>query len=384
MAKSNISALRDMINKKAGSNLAYDLREVNPSAVADDDFISTGSRWLDSCICKGRMGGIIKKKINAIEGLESTGKSFLAAQIAGNAQKQGIDIVYFDSESALDPTFLQQAGCDLAKLLYVQATSCEFVFSTIEEILKSTEKPILFVWDSIALTPTEKIMEDNYDPQSSMAQKARVLSHGLQKLIIPIANKNCTLLVLNQLKTNISANKWEMLAEPYFAPGGKSLAFSYSLRIQLTRRKSKDSFVTNEAGFRIGNEVKAKVKKSRFGTEGRECFFRIMWGGDGRVGVMDEESWLEAIRQSERVVNKVGRLTLTMPDGKEFKFTESNYLTKLSEDPDFKQAVLDTMDDEQIVKFAQNTGKAAAFYNIDGDLDIESVPAVESANEEEA
>jgi hypothetical protein len=46
------------------------------------------------------------------KGLESTGKSYMAAQIAGNAQKMGLVPVYFDSESAIDPTFLQKAGCD--------------------------------------------------------------------------------------------------------------------------------------------------------------------------------------------------------------------------------------------------------------------------------
>ena len=50
---------------------------------------------------------------------EATGKSYMATQIAANAQKMGIDVVYFDSESAIDPTFLEKAGCDLSSLLYV-------------------------------------------------------------------------------------------------------------------------------------------------------------------------------------------------------------------------------------------------------------------------
>lgn len=349
----NIEKLKEMINKKHGSDLAYDLRKINPSEVTD--FISTGSRLLDSSICIGRMGGICIGRINSIEGLESTGKSFLAAKISANAQAKGIDVVYFDSENAINPDFLERAGCDLSQILYVQATSCEFVLDTIEETLKTTEKPVLFVWDSIALTPTKKIMEDDYNPQSSIAQKARVLSHGFQKLIIPIANKKCTLLCLNQLKQNISSNIWEMKLEPYFSPGGKTLLFSYSLRIWLTRSKSKNSLVTDAAGHIVGNLVKATIKKSRFSTEGRSCEFQIVWG-NGKVGVLDEESWLEAIKSSERYVNRKGYITLTMPDGKEYKFTENTYIKKLTDEPEFKQAILDTMDEEQIVKFAKGIG----------------------------
>jgi RecA/RadA recombinase len=40
----------------------------------------------------------------------------MAAQIAANAQKMGIDVIYFDSESAIDPNFLRQAGCDVSTL----------------------------------------------------------------------------------------------------------------------------------------------------------------------------------------------------------------------------------------------------------------------------
>jgi RecA/RadA recombinase len=32
----------------------------------------------------------------------------MAAQVAANAQKMGVDVVYFDAESAIDPEFLGQ------------------------------------------------------------------------------------------------------------------------------------------------------------------------------------------------------------------------------------------------------------------------------------
>ena len=105
--------LMSLVNKKAGRNVAHDLTGDNPTSVKD--WIPTGSRWLDSIICKGHRAGIPVGKVTEIAGLESTGKSYMAAQIAANAQKQGKLVVYFDSESAIDPTFLEQAGCDLSR-----------------------------------------------------------------------------------------------------------------------------------------------------------------------------------------------------------------------------------------------------------------------------
>ncbi len=90
------------------------------------EWIPTGSRWLNSIICRGKYAGIPIGKISEIAGLSASGKSYMAAQIAGNAQKMGIDVVYFDSESAVDPDFLANAGCDIDNLLYIQAQSVEF------------------------------------------------------------------------------------------------------------------------------------------------------------------------------------------------------------------------------------------------------------------
>ena len=113
-----IKDLKDLLNKKMGVNVAHDLTQDNPTEVKD--WIPTGSRWLDSIICKGKVTGIPVGKWTEIAGLQSTGKSYMAAHVAANAQKKGISVVYFDSESALDPSFLEKAGCNLEDLLYVQ------------------------------------------------------------------------------------------------------------------------------------------------------------------------------------------------------------------------------------------------------------------------
>jgi|TARA_R110002020_G_scaffold37239_17_gene112568 recombination protein RecA len=360
--KLSIGDMRKLINKKAGQNVAHDLTSENPTEVKE--WIPTGSRWLDSIICRGKRAGIPVGKVTEIAGLEATGKSYMAAQIAANAQKMGIDVIYFDSESAIDPDFLERAGCDLNSLLYVQAVSVEFVLETIEELLGSNENQMLFIWDSLALTPSVSDVEGDFNPQSSMAVKARILAKGMSKLTVPIADTKSTFLVLNQLKTNIPQGPFariEAMTTPYMTPGGKAMHYAYSLRIWLTGRKAKSSFIEDENGFRIGSEVKAKIEKSRFGTSGRNCNFRIMWAQN--VKILDEESWFDAIKGSKHLTSAGAWYTLDMGDGDQKKFQPSRWPEMIMGDESFKNRVLDIMDEEVVLKFQRREGKASDFYD---------------------
>ena len=235
--------LMGLVNKKAGRNVAHALTGENPTQVKE--WIPTGSRWLDSIVCRGRVAGIPVGKVTEIAGLESTGKSYMAAQIAANAQKMGKLIIYFDSESAIDPHFLERAGCNLERLMYIQASSVEFVLETIEELLGATDEQLVFIWDSLAFTPAVSDVEGDFNPQSTMAMKARILAKGMSKLVIPVADKRATLIVLNQLKTNIPQGpnaRIIAMTTPYITPGGKAMHYSYSLADLVNRSQSKEFF----------------------------------------------------------------------------------------------------------------------------------------------
>ena len=360
--KLSMSDMRSLINKKAGMSVAHDLTSANPTEVKD--WIPTGSRWLDSIVCRGKLTGIPIGKVVEVAGLESTGKSYMAAQVAANAQNMGIDVIYFDSESAIDPTFLERTGCDLESLLYVQAQSVEFVLETIEDLLANNDNRMLFIWDSLALTPSVSDVEGDFNPLSSMAVKARILAKGMSKLTVPIANSQSTFLVLNQLKTNITRSPSEAMVEPYMTPGGKAMIYSYSLRVWLTGRKAKASFVLDERGFRVGTEIKATLKKSRFGTQGRQASFKILWGDD--IGIQDEESWFEAIKGSEHLKQSGAWYSLQYKDGTEEKFQPSKWKNMLTSQK-FRDRVLEIMDEEVILKFDKRQGEAADFYDIENE-----------------
>jgi RecA/RadA recombinase len=244
----------------------------------------------------------------------------------------------------------------------VQASSVEFVLETIEELLGSNDNRMLFIWDSLALTPAISDVEGDFNPLSSMAVKARILAKGMSKLTVPIANKKCTFLVLNQLKTNITRSPSEAMTTPYVTPGGKAMHYAYSLRIWLTGRKAKASFITDESGFRIGSEVKVKIEKSRFGTAGRQCNFKILWGD--RIGIQDDESLFDAINSSDSLQRSGAWYTLLDSAGKAMgpKFQATKWVERLAEDS-FRARVYEIMDEEIIHKFDKRVGNASDFYD---------------------
>ena len=359
----SVQDLMNLVNKKAGRNVAHDLTAENPTEVKQ--WIPTGSRWLDSIICRGKSAGIPVGKISEIAGLEATGKSYMACQIAANAQKMGMIVVYFDSESAIDPSFLERAGCDLSRLMYIQAASVEFVLETVEELLGASSDQLLFIWDSLALTPAISDIEGDFNPNSSMAVKARILAKGMSKLVIPIADKQASFLVLNQLKANITSGpmaRITAMTTPYVTPGGKAMQYSYSLRIWLTGRKAKSAFIEDEKGFRIGSEVKCKLEKSRFGTAGRYCTFRILWGTED-IGIRDEESWFDAVKGSKHMKSAGSWYTLTMPSGYTKKFQPSRWTKMIESDKEFKKNIIELIDIEVVQKFDKREENANKFYD---------------------
>ena len=348
--KIDINEMKRGINKKVGMEVAFDLNHENPALIKD--WIPTGSSILDWVIYPGREAGIPVGRITELAGLSASGKSFMAAQIAANAQKKGMFVVYFDSEAAVDSAFLEKAGCDIGSMLYVQTVSVEKTLETIEYCMdKYSDFQILFIWDSIAATPAEKDVEGDFNPQSSMAQKPRIFSKAFAKLQVPLERTQSTLLLVNQLKTNITSNVAEAMTTPYFAPGGKAIEFHCALRIWLTRRKAKSGRVLDDNGAQIGSEVKAKIQKVRSPGYGRECVFNIMWGGD-KVRIADEESWLHALSNIKSDRYKIAGAWKTIIDkkGKEYKFQSKDWLVKLK-DKEFRSVVLSILKEEYIEKF---------------------------------
>lgn len=365
--KIDLSAMRRLIDKKAGHKVSFDLRDDNPSDV--NYWISTGSTWLDAIICRGKMAGIPGGRITEIAGQPSTGKSYIAMQLIANAQKIGLVPVYADPEDSLDKSFMERAGVDLESVIYLQPSNLESFLESIEELMKQFPHKFLFILDSLAATPTKSDVKGDYDPNSSVGKKARVLSLAFQKLRPMFAETDSTLVILNQLKTNISGlaevpnPKYATMTQKYITPGGKAPEYWASLRIWLTSSTSATKNVYDDKDFRCGSYLKARLVKSRFGTQDRWAEFKILWGD--RVGILDEESLLEAIKGSDSI--KTGTWNyLYGSDGSEiakWQGLEAGFVKHMNETPGFRDRVMEIMEEEVILKFDRRQGSGKDFHD---------------------
>jgi hypothetical protein len=86
-----------------------------------------------------------------------------------------------------------------------------------------------------------------------------------------------------------------------------------------------------------------------------------MWGTKD-IGIRDEESWFDAIKSSDHLTSAGAWYTLTMPDGYTKKFQPSKWSGLIRNDSEFREKILQLMDEEVVRKFDERLGNAKDFY----------------------
>ncbi|MCE7869476.1 DNA recombination/repair protein RecA, partial [bacterium CPR1] len=96
--------------------------------------IPTGSLAIDVAL---GIGGIPRGRVTEIFGPESSGKTTLALQVVGEAQKLGGIAAFIDVEHALDPHYARNLGVDLDNLYVAQPDTGEQGLEIVETLVRS-------------------------------------------------------------------------------------------------------------------------------------------------------------------------------------------------------------------------------------------------------
>ena len=105
--QASFSALNDLLNKIAPDG---EMIEINPIAKIDE-WIPTGSYILNAALSGSLFGGMPNRRSLVFAGAEQTAKTYIALSICRNAIRYyGYDVIYFDSEGAIDIDFVQRLG----------------------------------------------------------------------------------------------------------------------------------------------------------------------------------------------------------------------------------------------------------------------------------
>lgn len=256
------------------------------------NFIPTGGTMLDYALG----GGWAEGRIINIVGDRSSGKTLLAIEACANFVMAGYkpkDIRYAETEAAFDDNYAKSIGLPDG----IQFLTEEEEFDTVEgwnnditawlKKRKSNQGPCLYILDSMDALSDDAEMEREIGKDSFGASKAKKLSEMFRRLVRLLKRKNCTLIVISQLREAIGV----MFGEKHRRSGGKALDF-YCTQILWLYERGKIKKKVRGNDYVVGLNVLARVKKNKVGLAHREVPQSIIfsYGVDDEVSMLD---WLK-------------------------------------------------------------------------------------------
>lgn len=171
-------------------------------------------------------------------GPEAGGKTTLYIRGLVECQKMGGFPVLIDSEARFYKPRAQKMGLDLSSLTIIDAPYIERGIESIDKLLnlfqksdKMKRRPVMIAWDTIATVPTKAELEKG-KYAGGMGDKPRAIHQMIRDLVGKLPGSNACLVLVNQVRDNIGAGKYEKQTD---TTGGWGTRFQSSVRIEVTK-----------------------------------------------------------------------------------------------------------------------------------------------------
>jgi recombination protein RecA len=242
-----------------------------------ETWLSTGNYALNRALSGDFLKGIPLSKLTLFAGPSGSGKSFMASNLALQAQLEGYHIVYLDSEHAIDVDYLRKIGVDISeeKLTYLSVTTIEDVNRVLSDFFSSYTKEfgkdnpngdkVLIVLDSLAMLSSSTEIE-NYDKGVIKGDQGQLAKR--RKAMLRLAVGNIGRLPISFVLTDHVYPQDIMMGDGAWAITN-STKFSVSIIGIVTKLKLK------EEGIVTGVRMKFETYKSRFAKLGTKVELEV-------------------------------------------------------------------------------------------------------------
>ena len=224
-----------------------------------DSWIDTGSMVLNALISGSLYGGVPKGRVTQFCGPSQTFKSGFILKILANAQKEGMQIIIFDTEGEIDPESAASFGLDIDRVKYYPSNCLEVVRNSLHKIQqKITEKKLegkfIVAIDSLANLQSEMELKrmDKESTSADMGSFAKACKSLLKTATAMSTLTRTPVLITNHVYDDPSAMYPSL--EKNMA-GGKAAIYLPSVTVQLGRKLVKD-----DGGKTVESQLAASQK----------------------------------------------------------------------------------------------------------------------------
>lgn len=289
MAKSKKFTFDDLNAELANLNpLGSVMEHSNFSEVTE--WIDTGNYHLNACVSGSLLGGWPNNRSCSVAGPSGTGKTFLVLNSVARAVEMGYNVVYYDSEAAVDREQMVKFGIDVSKVNYqpvntVQEfrTSVTTLTHKMQEVKRNGgEIPkIMIILDSAGNLATQKEIDDAVSgSEKSDMTRSKILKSIFRIIMTPLAD-----LKIPFIFTNHTYMTQDFISRQV-AGGGTGPEYAASIVLFLTKAQLK------EGAEKTGIIVTAKPNKNRF-AKPHPIKFHLHYtkGMNPYVGLENYVSW---------------------------------------------------------------------------------------------
>jgi RecA/RadA recombinase len=266
-------------------------------------WFSSGNFVLNKILSGSFMRFIPQGRIVCFAGPSGTGKSFLAANAAREAQKEGAFVVPIDTENALDDDFMTAVGVDVKdkNYMYVPANTIEDCKKTVSKIVAGYESEyaddenaprMLILIDSVDMLLSEAEQEQFKKGivKGDMGQRNKQLKSMLRSFVQALKNHNISMIITHQVYKNQDLMNGEgnwIVAD--------AIKYSLSQIVMLTKLKLRDKSTKETTGIRM----KCEGYKTRFTRPFQTVTIEVPYeeGMDPYNGLLDVAVEMGIIKQ---------------------------------------------------------------------------------------